>query len=177
MPTDRIGPDTSGANSPNPSPGFETDIIHEVEGFVSELPYGTATLHIGRVPGHADWPEPYFEVSPTNLKAARFEGIAVADDLILIIGEAEREFVGFASGGSILGGASWRQELRWIWETVITGGFTQHHYLDSKGKVIGWSATFLVNGHELLFRNGRQTDRLFGEKQVRKITYEPYDTA
>jgi hypothetical protein len=137
MSTDRISPDVSDGSSPNPSPGFETDVIREVEGLFSALPSGTATLHVGRVPGHADWPEPYFEVTPTNSKAARFEGIAVADDLTLIIGEAEREFVGFARGGSIMRGASWQQELRWIWETVLAGGFAQHHYLDSLGKVIG----------------------------------------
>jgi hypothetical protein len=174
MSTDRISPDVSDGNSPNPRPGFETDVIREVEGLFSALPSGTATVHVGRVPGHADWPEPYFEVAPTNSKAARFEGIAVVDDLTLIIGEAEREFVGFARGGSVVRGASWQQELRWIWQTVLAGGFAQHHYLDSRGKVIGWSGTFLVNGYELLFRNGRQTEHLFGRKRVREITYERY---
>jgi len=174
MSTNRIKPDVSGAGSPNPSPGFETDIIREAEGLFSALPPGTATLHVGRVPGHADWPEPYFEVTPTNSKAARFEGVAMADDLTLIIGEAEREFVGFARGGSLVRGTCWQQELRWIWEAVIAGGFTQYHYLDSLGKVIGWSGKFLVNGQELLFRNGRQSERLFGRKRVREITYERY---
>ncbi len=174
MSNDQISPDFSDASLPNPSPGFETEIIQEMEGLFSALPAGTATFHVGRVPGHADWPEPYFEVTPANSKAARLEGIATVDDLTLIIGEAEREFVGFALGGSIERGASWQQELRWIWETVIAGGFAQYHYLDSQGKIIGWSGMFLVNGHELLFRNGRQTEGLFGKQRVRKVTYEGY---
>jgi len=160
--------------APRPNPGFETEVLDEMHGLVSALAPGVANLRVGRIPGHPDWLEPYFEVTPTNQKAARLEGVAVADDLSLVIGEAEREFPGFARGGSIIRGASWQRELRWIWETVIAGGFTQHHYLDSTGNVIGWSAKLLVNGNELVFRNGRRAERLFGESKVRDVTYEPY---
>lgn len=160
---------------PSPRPGFETELLQEVQGLVSGLAPGIANLRVGRVPGHPDWSEPYFDVTPTNPKAARLEGIAAADDLTLIIGEAEREFPAFARGGSIVHGASWREELRWIWEAVRAGGFTQHHFLDSHGNLIGWSASFLVNGHNLVFRNGRRAERLFGQSKIRNVTYEPYE--
>jgi hypothetical protein len=159
---------------PRPNPGFEADLVHEVEGLVGAMPAGVARLRIGRVPGHPEWPEPYFEVLPTNAKAARFEGIAVATDLYLIIGEAEREFCGFARGGTIIRGATWQQELRWLWQTVLAGGFTERLYLDSRGKVVGCVARFVVNGKEVLFRNGRRAERLFGRERVTTVTYEPY---
>jgi hypothetical protein len=141
---------------------------------VSDLPPDVARLRIGRVPGHPDWPEPYFEVIPANPKAARFAGAAVSSDLDLTIGEAEREFCGFARGGTVVRGASWQQELRWIWEAVVAGGLTQRHYLDSSGKVIGWVGKFVVNGKELVFRNGRRAERLFGRQRLKTVTYEPY---
>lgn len=98
----------------------------------------------------------------------------MVDDLTLIIGEAEREFCGFAHGGTIEHGTSWKQELQWIWQAVVAGGFTQQHYLDAHGSVIGWTAKFLVNSHELIFRNGCAAERLFARKRVELVTYEPY---
>src|ERR1700730_18189894 len=159
---------------PCPAPGFQTDLIKELQTLVASLPVGVARLQIGRVPGHPEWPEPYFEVLPAKPNAARVRGVAVATDLDLTIGEAQREFVGFARGGNIIRGASWQDELRWIWQAVVAGGLTQRHYLDSRGRGIGWVAKFAVNGSELVFRNGRRTERLFGRERGQTITYEPY---
>lgn len=169
-----IKPDRSDEIPPSPRPGFETEILAELERLFSVLPSGAATLYVGRIPGHPEWPEPYFRVIPANSRAARFEGFAVVNDLTLVIGNAEREFVDFASGGSMVRGTRWQDEFRWIWDRVIAGGFSQYHYLDSHGNVIGWSANFAVNGHELIFRNGRRRERFFRRTRVRQVTYEPY---
>jgi len=163
-----------GEMSPRPAPGFERDLIQEVQNLVAELSVGVARLQIGRVPGHPEWPEPYFEINPSKPTAARFAGVAVASDLDLTIGAAEREFCGFARGGTIIRGATWQEELRWIWQAVVAGGFTQRHYFDSQGKVIGWATKFMVHDKEIAFRNGRRSERLFGKERIKVVTYEPY---
>jgi hypothetical protein len=165
---------TESSRPPSPRPGFETELIGRVRGLVDSLPPGIACLRIGRVPGHPEWPEPYFEVKPSNPDAALFEGIGVAGDLSLIVGKAEREFVGFARGGTVIAGATWQQELGWIWEAVIAGGFAQLQYLDTRGRVIGCFTKLAVNGEDLVFRNGRRSERLFGRTKVRSVTYRPY---
>jgi hypothetical protein len=160
---------------PSPLPGFESDFIREVEGLFANLPTGTASLKISRVPGHEEWPEPYFELTPSNPKASRFAGGPVATDLNLTIGLAAwREFVGFARGSRIVKGATWRQEFRWIWAAVLTGGFTESIYRDSRGEAIGWATKLLVNGKDLIIRNGRRAETFFGRARVERITYEPY---
>ena len=160
--------------APCPAPGFQTDFVKELRSLFAELPDGVACLRIGRVPGHPEWPEPYFDLEPTSPKAARFTGVAVATDLDITIGEAQREFVGFARGGNIIQGASWQEELRWIWQTIVNGGFTQRHYVDSSGRVIGWLAKFTVNGKEVVFRNGRRSEKLLGSAKVKIVAYGPY---
>jgi hypothetical protein len=174
MREERNKPDTRGDTPPCPSSGFEAEVVQELERLVSVLPPGVARLRLGRVPEHPDWPEPYFEVTPTNSKAARLGGIAVVDDLTLIVGEAEREFVGFARGGTIVRGASWNEELGWIWQAVVAGGFTESVYRDSRGKAIGSTTRLLVNGNDLIIRNGRRAETLFGRKKVERIIYEGY---
>jgi hypothetical protein len=156
------------------APGFQTDFVQELRKLFAELPAGVARLQVGRVPGHPEWPDPYFEVIPAKPLAAHFTGVAVSRDLDITIGEAQREFIGFARGGNLVRGASWQEELRWIWQAVITGGFTQRHYVDSSGKVIGWLAKFIVNGKEVVFRNGRRSEKLLGPAQVKIVSYEPY---
>ena len=94
-------------DQPNPRPGFETELIHVLKGVVDELPADTASLTIGRIPGHAEYTEPYFEVVPTNPQAARFNGHAVITDRYLTIGKAGGcEFCGFSQGGQVVGGAT-----------------------------------------------------------------------
>jgi hypothetical protein len=159
---------------PSPRPGFEADLVREIESLFTLLPSGVAQLRIGRIKGHPEWTEPDFEITPANPRAARFGGHAVATDLYLSIGGAEREFVGFASGGNIVRGAKWQQEFRWIWQSVLAGGFTQKHYMDSNGKIIGWATKFLVNGRQVVFRNGRRKERMFALEKVETVTYEPY---
>lgn len=142
---------------PSPSPGFETDVIRELEGFVRALPAGTASMVVSRLRADARCLEPEFEITPRNPKAARFGGYVVATDLYLTIGEAEREFIGFGRGGNIVRGVRWQEELRWIWQAVIAGGFTQRHYLDSGGKVIAWHSKLVVNGKDLACGQKSQT--------------------
>ncbi len=126
-------------------------------------------------PGHPEWPEPHFEVIPKNTKAAPFRGAAVVTDLSLTIGEAAwREFYGFARGGTIVRGATWREELRLIWLAVVAGGFTEFVYRNSRGKAIGSATKLLVNGKELVIRNGRRAEGLLQRQRVESITYEPY---
>jgi hypothetical protein len=161
--------------SPYPLPGFEADLIRELELFVADLPAGTARLRISRIPGHPELLEPYFEVIPSNPRAAPFKGIVVKTDLDLTIGEVARhEFIGFARGGTVVRGSTWQEEFRRIWLAVIRGGFTEHIYRDSGGKAIGWATKLEVDGKDLTIRNGRRAERLFGRKSVVRITYEPY---
>jgi hypothetical protein len=148
---------------PSPRPGFESDLLREVEGLVTSLPKGVARLRVSRIAGHPHCKEPDFDVRPANPKAARFGGYAIGTDLYLNIGEAGREFIGFARGSNIVSGATWQEELRWIWQAVIAGGFTQRHYLDARGKVIAWAARLMVNGKDVVFRNGRRESYL-GER-------------
>lgn len=167
--------ENSGDMPPRPSPGFETDVLRELEALVLELRPGATRLRIGRVPSHPEWPELYFEVMPTNPKAARFEGIAVGRDLDLTIGHSWREFYGFARGGTIVRGAAWQEEFRWIWQAVIAGGFVERRFLDCRGNVIAWDSKLVVNGKAIVFRNGRR-EKLFGRAYTREeiVTYEPY---
>jgi hypothetical protein len=169
-------PDTT-VDSPYPLRGFEADLIHELEELVADLPAGTAHLRLSRVPGHPEWLEPCFAVVPMNPRAAPFKGVVVITDLNLTIGEAAwHEFIGFARGGTLVRGATWQDEFRWIWLAVVRGGFTEHIYRDSKGKAIGWATKLSVNGKDLIIRNGRRTERLFGRKNLEMINYEPYLT-
>ncbi len=160
---------------PYPLPGFEADLIRQVGFLVAALPPNTARMTVSRVPGHPEWAEPYFVVTPTSPKAARFRGVAVMEDLNLTIGDVSwREFPGFAQGGTLVRGATWQEELSWIWQAVTEGGFTEHVYRDSKGKAIGWATKLIVNGKDLVIRNGRKSERPFGRTNVGRITYEPY---
>lgn len=164
----------SEAAPPFPGFGFEADLVKEVEGLVRQLPSGTACLRIGRIPGHPEWPEPYFEITPSNPRAARFAGFGVQTDLQLEIAEAEREFVGFTRGGTVVRGLSWREELRLIWLAVAKGGFAQKIYRDSRGRAIGCSAKLPLDGRVLVLRSGRRAEKLFGRSRVDLVTYEPY---
>ena len=131
-------------------------------------------MHVGRVPLHPEWPEPYFEVVPRNPKAARLSGAAVATDLSLTVGEVENELIGFARGGTLVRGASWQEELRGIWEAVVKGGFAQKQSVDSRGRVIGGAFKISIRGREWEFRGGRKAETLLGRARYRTVRYEPY---
>lgn len=159
---------------PNPNSGFESAVVYEITRLVAQLPTDVAQLTFKRVPGHPEWPEPYFEIIPSNPKAAVFKGVAVATDLNLTIGHSWREFYGFARGGTVEHGATWREELRSIWLAVLSGQLTERLSLDSRGYVIGWDSRLIVNGKEIVFRNGRRAEGLFGKERVEIVVYEPY---
>jgi hypothetical protein len=159
---------------PAPKPGFESELIQELTTLFSQLATGTATLHVGRSPMHPEWPEPFFTVVPANPKAARLSGAAVVTDLNLTIAEVECELIGFAQGGTPVAGATWQEELRWIWDAVVKGGFLQRQSVDAKGKVIGGASRILINGKEWHFRGGRKAEKLFGKPKYRTVLYEPY---
>jgi hypothetical protein len=129
---------------------------------------------VGHVPGHPEWPEPYFEIIPRNPQAASVKGAPVADDLDLTVANSWREFYGFARGGTILPGATWQEELRRILLAIVAGRLTEKLTLDSRGEVIGWDSKLKLNGEELIFRNGRRAERLFGRARVKTVIYEPY---
>jgi hypothetical protein len=94
-------------------------------------------------------------------------------DLSLTIGEVEREFVAFHKGGTIVRKATWRDELRWIWQAVIAG-FSQRQSLGSDGNVLGGTSVLSVNGKEFIYRGGRSSETLFGKRRYRTVIYEPY---
>lgn len=160
---------------PNPSPGFETEIISEIKDLVATLPTGTVELRISRVPKHPEWPEPYFEIIPDNRNAAPLKGTAVATDLNLTVGHSWREFYGFAKGGTIIRGATWQEELRHIWRAIVAGSLTERLTLDSSGKIIAWDSTLVVDDKAVVFRNGRRRGFLGrGREKEETVTYEPY---
>ena len=165
---------TSPSEASQPVPDFQTDLIRQLEALVGALPEGVAHLSVGRVPRHPEWPEPYFEIIPRNPQAASVKGAPVADDLDLTVANSWREFYGFARGGTILPGATWQEELRRIWLAVVAGRLTERLTLDSQGGVIGWDSKLVLNGGELIFRNGRRAERLFGRPILKTVTYEPY---
>ena len=165
---------SDGEMPPHPRQGFEAEVIQELQSFVAELLPNVATLRVGRVPEHPEWSEPFFEVIPANPRAAPLSGIAVKGDLYLTIGDVEREFVGFDRGGTIVRGASWCDELRWIWQAVIAGGFSQQQSLGSNGNVIGGVGKLAINGKEFIYRGGRRAETLFGKRRNRTVIYEPY---
>jgi hypothetical protein len=159
---------------PDPRPGFETEVLQLVAILIADLPPGTAELHVSRVPGHPEWPRPYFEVLPTNPRSAAIRGIASSGDLYLTIGEVEREFVGFDTGENIASGATWQEELRAIWNVVTQGGFPQRQSLGVDGEVLGGASRFLIDGREWDFRGGKRAKTLFSKPRYKTVVYEPY---
>jgi hypothetical protein len=164
----------AGEMPPIPRSGFETEVIQELEALVAELSPGIATFRLSRVPLHPDWTEPFFEIIPANPRSASLSGVAIHGDLSLTIGEVEREFIAFHKGGNIIRGASWRDELRWIWQAVVVGGFSQRQSLGAKGNVLGGASVLAVNGKEFVYRGGRRAETLFGKRRYRTVIYEPY---
>lgn len=160
---------------PSPRTRFEAEVIRELETHVGALPSGTASLRVGRLKASPGLLEPEFDITPANPRAASVGGYAVADDLELVIGHAEQEFFRFARGGNIVRGASWQDELRWIWEVVVAGGFTQRHYFNKYGKLVGGYSKICVKGTEVVFSASRP-QRLLGRAyaSVKDVIYEPY---
>jgi len=154
--------------------GFQTELVRQLEGLVKALPNDVARLSVGHVPGHPDWPEPYFEVIPANPRAATFKGVAVGTDLDLTVGHSWREFYGFARGGTIIRGARWEDEFRSIWLAVVAGRLKERLSLDSRRNVSGWDSRLSLDDKELVFRNGRRTEKLLGKETVEIVTYESY---
>lgn len=153
---------------------FQTELVRELAALVAALPKGAAQLSVGRLPGHPEWAEPYFEITPRNPRAASVKGVGVAADLELTIGNSWREFYGFARGGTIVPGATWQGELRSICLAVAAGRMTEHVSLDSKGNVIGWNSKLVLDGKNLIFRNGRRAESFFGPPKLKTVIYEPY---
>lgn len=159
---------------PKPQLEFEGDILKLLEQKVAELPLGIATFYVSTVPDHPEWPRPYFEIIPENPRSASISGIAALGDLYLTIGNVEREFVGFQRGSNIVKGATWQEEISWILEAVVRGGFSQRQSLDSKERVIGGASKIMINGREWLFRGGTRFEKLFSKPKYRTVVYEPY---
>jgi hypothetical protein len=164
---------TDGEMPPHPRPGFETEVIQELKSLMAELSSGIATFRVCRVPRHPEWPQPYFEIIPANPSSASLSGIAIHGDLSLTIGEVEREFIAFHKGGTIVRGATWREELRWIWQAVIAG-FSQRQALGADGSVLGDTSVLSINGKEFVYSGGRSAETLFGKRRFRTVIYEPY---
>jgi hypothetical protein len=155
-------------------PDFHTDLVRQLEALVGALSEGVAHLSIGRMPGHPEFPEPYCEIIPRNPRAAPIRCIPAADDLHLTVGNSWREFYGFARGGTVVPGATWQEELGTIWLAVVAGRLTERLNLDSQGEVIGWNSKLVLNGGEIIFRNGSRAERFFGRAKVKTVIYEPY---
>lgn len=161
--------------APIPAPGLEATIVGLLQELFLQLSPGVAQLKIGRVPGHAEWPNPYFELTPSNPRAAPLHGTVVESDLNLTIGQhATREFYGFARGGTILKGHSPEQEFRSIWNAIVAGGFTEKLSC-RRERIIASRATIRVSDIELEFGYREWVMlSIFLKYERRAILYEPY---
>jgi hypothetical protein len=160
---------------PSPVPGLETKIIALLQQLFKQLPTGAAELLLSRVPGHPEWPNPYFEVRPRNARAARFSGVIIETDLDLTIGKfATREFPGFARGGTLVKGLTAEEEFQSIWRTVTAGGFAEQVYYDRHGKVAKTTATILVENIALTFGYGGGFMSNLIKRKKETVLYEPY---
>jgi len=75
----------------------------------------------------------------------------------------------------VLPRATWQDELRLILEAIVAGQFTEHLSLDATGAVIAWDSKLIVDGKEVVFRNGRRRKLgAHGEPRRETITYESY---
>lgn len=156
----------------NTKSSFEVEVVEQLQLLIAALPAGSASLRV--LPESPEWSCRYFEVIPANDRAAKLTTGVVLDDLHLAIGEVEREFIGFRRGGTIVPGWTWLDDLRWIWRVVIAGGFSQQQYLDREGNVIGGASILRLEGITYDFRGGRVAETLFGERNCRTVSYEPY---
>ncbi len=160
---------------PSPIPGLETKIVALIQQLVADLPTGAAELSLQRVPGHPEWPNPYFAVSPRNPKAAAFKGVVVENDLELTIGKfAAREFPGFARGAAILKGLGPEEEFRWIWQSVIAGGFTEDVYYNRRGKMVAAISKVPVENVVLTFSYGGRLVSSLVNRKKETVVYERY---
>jgi len=160
---------------PSPIPGLETEIVALIQQLVADLPAGTAELVLQRVPGHPEWPNPYFAVTPRNPRAAAFKGVVVENDLDLTIGKfAAREFAGFARGATILKGRTPEEEFRSIWHTVMSGGFNEEVYYDRRGRLVTASAKIRVENIQLTFSYGSRFISNLVKRKRQTVLYEPY---
>jgi hypothetical protein len=159
-------------SAPSPAPGLEKNITASVQDLFAELTPGAAQLKIERVPGHPEWPNPYFEVRPANPKAASIRGAIIESDLDLTIGQrASREFIGFARGGTILQGHGPKEEFRSIWQAVISGDFEERLYYRG-GKISAAKAILRVANAEVIFAYAGVLSTLMAKKET--VRYEAY---
>lgn len=132
-------------------------------------------MRLGRVPGHSEWAEPYFEIIPLNKKAAPLKGEVAHRDLNLTIGEiSTREFIGFARGCLTAANSTWKDDFSSIWRAIKAGKLEERLYLNSSGAAIGWFTRLSLDERTVIFRNGRRRETLFAKEQVRTVTYEAY---
>ena len=117
---------------------------------------------------------PYFEVRPTNSRAARLSGIVEnGEGVQLTIGDAAWRAL-CHRGGNIVKGASCVEEFRWICEAVLAGGFTEDLYYSSRGKLIRSEARLRVKGVEVVFGGRRRLSLPFVRRVKKSVLYEAY---
>ena len=150
----------------------EEKVLEELHLLIDTLPAGSAIFH--ELPVKPEWLCRYYEVEPTNNKAAKLIVGVVLNDLHLTIGEVECELIGFGRGATISPKTSWQDDLRWIWRVTTVGGFLQQQYLDNEGTVIGGASVLKLEGVTYDFRCGRVAKTLFGKRTYRTILYEAY---
>ena len=154
---------------------FERGFIATVESMALRLPLDAGSLMVGRVPGHEEWRNPYFEIVPTNPRAARISGWAAVSDLNITIGQmGDREFIGFGRGATILKDASPREELEAICSAVMKGGFTEHLAFNSRGKLLYSEILITISGTTLSFGVTPWLGIRWPARSIRDITYESY---
>lgn len=150
----------------------EAKVRDELQRLVAGLPRGAASFC--QLPEEPEWSCRYYEVKPSNDGAARIVVGVVLNDIHLTIGEVECELIGFGRGGTIVPEGGWLDDLRWIWQVVTAGGFSQRQYFDSKGNVIGGASVLRLNDIDYDFRCGRTAETVFGKRKFRDVLFEPY---
>jgi hypothetical protein len=154
-------------------PGFETEFLERIRELVGSLPKGSAELYVGRHPSNPK-SLPYFRVTPTNSLAAEIEGYVCE-------GQGIDFKIGCATGGEVFVSSKRTardrvrvEEFLEICRTVFASGLTETIVLNSSGARVHSEITLELKGRKIRLHSGWFLWRLFPNKTVKHLSYEPY---
>ena len=152
---------------------FESEFLERIREIVGSLPKGSAELYVGRHPSH---PEslPYFRVIPTNSLAAEIEGYVCE-------GQGIDFKIGCATGGEVFVSSKRTardrarvEEFLEICRAVFASGLTEMIVFNSSGGRVHSEIALGFKGRKIRLHSGWFLWRLFPNKTVRHLSYEPY---
>jgi len=157
---------------PRNGPAFESGMVQFLRSLVNDLPSGTASVDFFQV--QPPLSHPGFKILPNNPKAAQITGYIVSSDVYLTIGKAaSREL--FAKGGNFPGDATINEEIKAVWDTVVSDGFTETIWLDKNDRVLRAVVELRLNNSlTVQFSYGNSLLKMLKRASKRVIQYEPY---